>query len=154
MNKFQSLDITKFLPHRTPFLMVDHVISIDDEHVTTSFEIKEDCIFVDEDMQFNEVGLIENAAQTCSSIVGKSYFEEDDLEGEGTKLIGFISAIKKVSIFASPSIGDTIISKANLKSRFDADHYSICTLECTIATSNKELLSCELNLFIQEIPKN
>ncbi|MBU2938211.1 ABC transporter permease [Lacinutrix sp. C3R15] len=154
MNKFTSLDITKFLPHRAPFLMVDQVLSIDDEHVKTSFKIKEDCIFIDENKQFNEVGLIENAAQTCSSIVGKSYFEEDDLEGEGTKLIGFISAIKKVTIHASPKIGETIISEANLKSRFDADNYSICTLICTISTSNKELLSCEMNLFIQEIPKD
>ncbi len=153
MDKFQSLDITKFLPHRAPFLMVDKVLSIDDEHVATSFKIQEDCIFIDEKSQFNEVGLIENAAQTCSSIVGKSYFEDDDLEGEGTKLIGFISAIKKVTIHACPIIGDTIISKANLKSRFDADHYSICTLVCTISSSNQELLSCEMNLFIQEIPK-
>jgi len=150
MNKFQSLDITKFLPHRAPFLMVDNVLSIDDEHVSTSFKILPDCIFIHENV-FNEVGLIENAAQTCSSIVGKSYFEEDDLEGEGTKLIGFISAIKKVTVFDCPNIGETIVSNANLKSRFDSDHYSICTLECTISASNKELLSCEMNLFIQEI---
>lgn len=153
MNKFQSLDISKFLPHRPPFLMVDKLISIDDEHVQTSFEIKEDGIFIDENKQFNEVGLIENAAQTCSSIVGKSYFEKDDLSGEGNQLIGFISAIKKATIFGVPKIGDTIISKAKLKSRFDTEQYSICTLECTIATSNKELLSCELNLFIQEVNK-
>jgi predicted hotdog family 3-hydroxylacyl-ACP dehydratase len=146
----RNLDITKFLPHRAPFLMVDHLLSIDDEHVSTSFKINPDCVFVNDNV-FNEVGLIENAAQTCSSIVGKSYFEDDDLEGEGTKLIGFISAIKKVSIYNCPKIGETIISNANLKSRFDSDHYSICTLECTISSSNKELLSCELNLFIQEI---
>ena len=150
MNNYRSLDITKFLPHRAPFLMVDHVLSIDDEHVSTSFKIEPDCIFVHEGT-FNEVGLIENAAQTCSSIVGKSYFEEDDLEGQGTKLIGFISAIKKVTIHNYPAVGDVIISKADLKSRFDADHYSICTLACDISTSNKELLSCEMNLFIQEI---
>ena len=147
---FHKLDITKFLPHRPPFLMVDHVISIDDEHVSTSFEIKPDCIFIHDNV-FNEVGLIENAAQTCSSIVGKSYFEDDDLEGEGTTLIGFISAIKTVTIYGCPSIGQTIISKASLKSRFDSDHFSICTLKCTISSSNKELLSCEMNLFIQEI---
>jgi len=146
----RNLDITKCLPHRAPFLMVDHLLSIDDEHVSTSFKINPDCVFVNDNV-FNEVGLIENAAQTCSSIVGKSYFEDDDLEGEGTKLIGFISAIKKVSIYNCPKIGETIISNANLKSRFDSDHYSICTLECTISSSNKELLSCELNLFIQEI---
>ncbi|MDB9961007.1 ABC transporter permease [Oceanihabitans sp.] len=146
----RNLDITKFLPHRAPFLMVDHLLSIDDEHVSTSFKIQPDCVFINDNV-FNEVGLIENAAQTCSSIVGKSYFEDDDLEGEGTKLIGFISAIKKVTIHDCPNIGETIISHANLKSRFDSDHYSLCTLECTISASNKELLSCEMNLFIQEI---
>ena len=150
MNPLESIDITKFLPHRAPFLMVDNVLSIDDEHVSTSFRIEPNCIFVSDD-QFNEVGLIENAAQTCASIVGKSYFDEDDLNGEGTQLIGFISAIKKAEIHACPSIGDLIISQANLKSRFDTDHYSICTLECSISTSRKELLSCEMNLFIQEI---
>jgi len=154
MNNVQSLDISKFLPHRAPFLMVDHVLSIDDEHVTTSFKINDNCVFIDEEKEFNELGLIENAAQTCSSIVGKSYFEDDDLEGEGTKLIGFISSIKKVSVYGLPKIGETIISKANLISRFDADHYSICTLACSITASNTELLSCEMNLFIQETPKN
>lgn len=150
MNRFQNLDITKFLPHRKPFLMVDNVLSIDDEHVATSFNIKKTCIF-NENGFFNEVGLVENAAQTCSAIVGKSYFEDDDLEGKGTKLIGFISAIKKVSIYQCPKVDTTIISKANLKSRFDTDHYSICTLECTISQDNKELLSCEMNLVIQEL---
>jgi len=149
----RNLDITKFLPHRAPFLMVDNVLSIDDEHVSTSFTIKSDCIFINDNI-FNEIGLIENAAQTCSSIVGKSYFEEDDLEGEGTKLIGFISAIKKVTIHDCPNVGQTIVSRANLKSRFDSEHFSICTLDCTISTSSKELLSCEMNLFIQEIPKS
>jgi predicted hotdog family 3-hydroxylacyl-ACP dehydratase len=150
MNDFQSLDISKFLPHRSPFLMVDHLLSIGDNHVSTSFKIKPNGIFISDNV-FNEVGLIENAAQTCSAIVGKSYFEDDDIEGKGSKLIGFISAIKKVIIYACPSIGQTIISEAKLKSRFDADHYSICTLECTISASDKELLSCEMNLFIQEI---
>lgn len=150
MALYQSLDISNFLPHRAPFLMVDYILSLDDNHVSTSFEIKSDGIFVSDNV-FNEVGLIENAAQTCSAIVGKSFFEDDDIEGKGTKLIGFISAIKEVIIHACPAIGQTIISKARLKSRFDADHFSICTLECAIFASKKELLSCEMNLFIQEI---
>ena len=104
-----------------------------------------------ENGQLSEIGIIENAAQTCSAIVGKSFFEDDDIEGTGTKLIGFISAIKEVVIHACPTIGQTIISKAKLKSRFDTNHYSICTIECTIFESKKELLSCEMNLFIQEL---
>ena len=150
MDIAHKLDISKFLPHRPPFLMVDKVLSIDDEHVSTSFTIKPDCIFNNNGI-FNELGLLENAAQTCSSIVGKSYFEDDDLEGEGTKLIGFISAIKKVTILAYPKIGETIISKAKLLSRFDLEAYSMCTLTCNIYQEDKELLSCELILFIREV---
>ncbi len=150
MNKLDQIDITKFLPHRAPFLMVDKVLSLSEDYVETSFLIKKDCIFID-DSHLNEVGLIENAAQTCSAIVGRGFFKDDDIEGEGTKLIGFISAIKKVTIVSCPKINTLVVSKAKLKSRFDTEHYSLCTLNCNIYEADKELLSCEMNLFIQEL---
>jgi len=150
MINLEAIDIKNFLPHREPFLMVDKVLELSEDFVVTSFEIKPTCILI-EDNCFNEVGLIENAAQTCSSIVGKSYFDDDDIEGQGTKLIGFISAIKKVAIIDIPKVGENIITKASLKSRFDADTYSISTLECVIYINDKEIASCEMNLFIQEI---
>ena len=147
---FHELDIKKFLPHRSPFLMVDHVLTIDDEHVSTSFNIKSKCIF-NEDGIFNEAGMIENAAQTCSSIVGKSYFEEGDLEGNSTKLIGFISAIKRINIHACAKVGATIITKAYIKSRLNTDQFTMCSIDCFITEDDKELLSCEINLVIQEL---
>lgn len=147
---FHELDIKKFLPHRSPFLMVEHVLTIDDEHVSTSFKIKPECIF-NEDGLFNEAGMIENAAQTCSSIVGKSYFDEDDLEGNSTKLIGFISAIKKINIQSCAKVGATIITKAYIKSRLNTDQFTMCSIDCFITEDNKELLSCEINLVIQEL---
>ena len=150
MLNLDKIDISNFLPHRPPFLMVDKVLILGDDHVSTSFEINEKCIFV-KDNTFNEVGLVECAAQTCSSIVGKTYFEDDDLEGKGTKLIGFISAIKKITVFSCPPVGATIITKAHLISRYDSDQYSISTLQCNIYEGEKELLSCQLNLFIQEV---
>jgi len=145
-----KLDISKFLPHRPPFLMVDKVLSIGNEHVSTSFKIKPDNVFV-ENNSFNEVGLVECAAQTCSSIVGKSYFDDDDYEGSGTKLIGFISTIKTVKLYACAKVGSTITANAKLVSRFDADDYTICVLSCKINDDTKELLSCEMNLFIREV---
>lgn len=150
MTDLEVIDIKNFLPHREPFLMVDKVLELTEDFVATSFEIKSTCILIDNN-RFNEAGLIENAAQTCSSIVGKSYFDDDDVEGKGTKLIGFISAIKKFSIIDCPNVGETIITKASLKSRFDSEAYSISTLECTINLVDKEIASCEMNLFIQEI---
>lgn len=146
----REIDITKFLPHRKPFLMVDNVLSIDDEHVSTSYTIKDDCIF-NEDGVFNEAGMTENAAQTCSSIVGKGYFEDDDIHGERTKLIGFISAIKKIQVTRCPRIGTTIETYAKIISKMATEHYVMCSIACSILQNEEELLSCEMNLFIREI---
>ncbi len=146
----KDVDIANFLPHREPFLMVDQILSIDDKHVSTSFTIKPSCIFNDNGI-FNESGMIENAAQTCSSIVGKSYFEDDDLEGKGAKLIGFISTIKKIRIHACPNVGSQITTHAIIQSKLETDHYKMCSIKCTISLDQEELLSCDMNLFIQEL---
>lgn len=150
MKAFTPLDITLFLPHRRPFLMVDSILSITDKNVLTAFRVQQDCIFNDNGV-LNEAGLIENAAQTCSAIVGKSYFENGELTGRKTRLIGFISAIKKVTVRTCPEVGTTIRSTATLKSRSDTDQYSICAMECVVTENDKELLSCEMNLIIQEL---
>lgn len=152
MINLDAIEISNFLPHRQPFLMVDKVTELSDEHVVTSFRILETNILVNANT-FSEVGLIENAAQTCSAIVGKSYFEEDDVDGTGASLIGFISAIKKIEILNSPSVGDIVITKANLKSRFDTDAYSICTLECYTYIKDQKIAAFEMNLFIQEVAR-
>ena len=150
MDGIEKIDISNFLPHRKPFLMVDRVISIDNDEVITTFEIKQDCVFI-EDNALSEVGLIENVAQTCSSIVGRSYFEQDDLEGNNNKVIGFISSLKNVNVIQCPSVGQSISTKANLVMRYDGIGYKISTMTCSIFHDEKELLSCEIKLFIQEI---
>lgn len=150
MIDLEKIDITNFLPHREPFLMVDKVLSLGEKHVSTSYYVSKDSVFAKNGF-FVEAGLVEFAAQTCSSIVGKSYFDDDDIEGKGTKLIGFISAIKKVEVFSCPCVGSTIIAKAILISRYDSDEYCICTLQCDIYEAEKVLLSCQMNLFIQEV---
>ncbi|MBO0591050.1 ABC transporter permease [Cellulophaga sp. E16_2] len=150
MIDLDKIDISNFLPHRPPFLFLDKILILNDEEVSTSFLIKEDNLFV-ENNHFNEMGLVENAAQTCSSIVGKSYFDDEDTEGKGAKLIGFISAIKKITAFSCPQVGSTIISNAKLTSRFDTESYSVCSLECHIFEESTLLLICELNLIIKDL---
>ena len=71
MMDLNKIDISNFLPHRPPFLLLDKILILTDEEVSASFKIEEDNLFV-ENNYFNEMGLVENAAQTCSSIVGKS----------------------------------------------------------------------------------
>ena len=132
-------------------LMVDTMFNVRAESVETEFKIKSDCIFLTKNNDLSESGLIENAAQTCSAIVGKSYFDEDDLKGVGNKVVGFISAIKSVSIYSLPFVDQVINTKAYLISRFDSDMYSICTIRCSIEREMDLLAECDMNLFIQEV---
>ena len=55
-------------------LMVTKIIDLNKETVTTEFKVTEDCIFV-KDNKFTESGIIENAAQSCSAIVGQDLLE-------------------------------------------------------------------------------
>lgn len=137
------INIHNFLPHREPMLMADYILELTKEKVVTSFEIKEDNIFV-HDGEFVEAGLIENLAQTCSSILGQSFFENPDAD---TKVIGFITNIKKIELFALPKTGDKIISKASLISQYE----NICNIFCETFNNEQLLIRAEINLFIQEV---
>jgi len=137
------INIHNFLPHRKPMLMTDYILELTKEKVITSFEIKEDNIFVDKG-RFAEAGLIENSAQTCSSILGQRFFENPDAD---TKVIGFITNIKKIEIFSLPEVGSTIISKASLISQFE----NICQIFCETFLEDELLIRSEINLFIQEV---
>ncbi len=137
------INIHNFLPHRTPMLMTDYILELTEDKVITSFEIEEDNIFVFNN-QFVEAGLVENLAQTCSSILGQSFFQNPDVE---TKVVGFITNIKKIEIFALPKVGDKIISRASLISQFE----NICQIFCETFLDDKLLIRGEINLFIQEV---
>ncbi len=131
-------------------LMVTKIIDISEDTVTTTFKITKDCIFVNNN-RFTESGIIENAAQSCSAIVGQDFFAADDLEGVGNSIIGFISGIKKAQIFLLPKTGDTLTTKANLLSNYSSGNFSICTMECKIYTGKELVAECILNFLIQEV---
>lgn len=131
--------------------MVDKLLTLNDDVTETEFLIKTGNVFLDNNF-FQESGLIENIAQTCSIIVGSSYFSnEGGLEENNSDVIGFISTIKTIDIYELPALGDNIISKGILVSRFDSGSYSICTMKGEIRNLNKLILECKLNLFIKKI---
>ena len=130
--------------------MVGHIASIDRDTVTAEFYIAPDCLFAKNGL-LSETGLIENAAQACSAIVGQSYFEVDDLEGKGNSVIGYISAIKKVAIFQLPKVGETLITKATLISRYDSEGMSVCTIAGNTFRNGDLIVDCTLNFLIHEV---
>lgn len=131
-------------------LMVSYITNIDDASATGEFQITKDCIFV-KDGVLQEPGLIENAAQVSSAVVGQSFFDKGDLEGSSNKITGYISAIKKITIERLPKVGDIIVTKTKLVSRFDTEGVSICTIEGTIFNNDELIVACTLNFLIHEI---
>jgi len=145
-----TIDIKNYLPHRAPMLMVDMILKMDESCVETFFNIKADNIFIQENT-FIEAGLIENAAQTCSAIVAKDYYvDENNVDKDGVDVIGFISALKTLKIHSLPKVGNTIKTIATLASKFVTDDYTLCTMSCQTFHEDVLLLDGEINLFIQE----
>lgn len=125
--------------------MVDSIVEINKEEVITQFEIKKENIFL-QNNHFSEIGLIENMAQTCSSIVGQEIIEKENYSG---KIIGFITNIKSVKIYDLPEVEETIITKAKLVSQFE----NICNITCKTFIGEKNIAEAEINLFIKEMEK-
>ncbi|HET8737730.1 MAG TPA: ABC transporter permease [Pricia sp.] len=145
-----DINIKNFLPHREPMLMATVTSYLDEDSVVTHFEIKKDCIFLDAAGHLSETGLIENAAQASTAIVGQSYFEDDDLEGAGNKLVGYISAIKKAEIFELPEAGELLVTKARLVSRYDTGTMSLCTVTSSTFRNDDLIVDCTFNFLIHE----
>lgn len=146
----ENKDFKNFLPHRGSMLMVKDLLGIDDKSVSSGLPILENCIFVKNGV-LTEAGLIENAAQTSTAIVGQSFFLEDDLTGESNNLVGYISAIKKVEVFHLPKVGEYLTTKATLVSRLDTDSVCICNVKCATFIADKLIVDCTLNFLIHEV---
>jgi len=147
---FENIDVRKFLPHRPPMLMVDKLITLNDKIVETQFVVPRNCIFLNK-TTFVEAGLIENMAQTCSIILGCSYFFDDDgLKENNSNVIGFISSIKSLHVFRLPVVNDILLTRGKIISRIDGKDYSICEMESEIISNGKTILGSNLNLFIKK----
>ncbi len=144
-----SIEIEHFLPHRKPMLMVDAILDISDEHVLCSFLITADNIFVEHNI-LQEVGLMENMAQTCSSIVGQRFYAQDYDPHSDKRIIGFISGVKQMTVIKLPKVGQQILTESTLTSKFDADDYSICTMLVQAKQDGELLSSAEINLFLKK----
>ena len=130
--------------------MVDQLLTIGPDSLTAEFSIRPHCVFVQNGL-LTESGLIENAAQACSAIVGQSYFEDSDLDGHSNKVVGYISAIKEVRIFGLPAVHDVLITRAGLVSRFDTGAMSVCTIRGRTFRNADLIVDCTLNFLIHEV---
>lgn len=145
------IDLTQYLPHREPFLLVDKITSLDRDGVITVFYISPDCIFVNE-QHLNEFGLIENAAQNCSAMISQmdKFIHQTEVE-RYSDMVGYISTIKKIAVHQLPEEDTVITTHSRLISATNLGNSYLLNLSVTTYNKNKELLfEAEMVLFIQD----
>lgn len=135
-----QIDILSIIPQRPPFVMVDRLISCDDENGThTTFVVKEDNILVYNN-ELTEAGLVENIAQTAAA--GAGYISQ--LTGEPIST-GYIAAIKNLEVFALPQIGDVIETRVVIINKI----FEVTIISGTVECKGILLAKCEMKIFIK-----
>lgn len=99
---FTNTPITDLIPQRSPFIMVDRVVSCDGDDTVTEFIVRGDNIFLDGE-KLSTTGVMENMAQSCAARMGCLNM----MNGESMK-IGFIGDIRKCAFLKEPRIGERI----------------------------------------------
>ena len=132
-------DITNYLPHRAPFLMVDNLLTASPEQFETDFFIPAENPLVQGGI-FQESGLIENIAQTCAVAFG--YLDS----GEGPAKMGFIGAISKLEVFTLPPAGSTIRTIVTPQHQLG----NIYLVKGESYLEGRILLGCEMKIVVAE----
>jgi 3-hydroxyacyl-[acyl-carrier-protein] dehydratase len=128
------------LPQQYPFQMVDTLIEANEVTIKTSFTISENNILVS-DSYFTEGGLIENMAQSAAAGTG-FYFKE---KGEKNP-IGYIGAIKNVSIIKCPKTNSFIETELNTLHQIG----NATIVQGKIFFEKEVIASCELTIFVSQ----
>lgn len=132
-------DISHLIPQKSPFVMVDCLLEFTESQVLSSFVIKEDNIFVNNN-RLLESGLIENMAQSVALHTGYDFFLKNEIAPTG-----YIGSIKKVEILKLPQLNDIITTKVDILHEFNG--VTMVAVKVFNA-SNEEIASGEMKTVI------
>ena len=138
------MDIQKtreLLPQQSPFIMIDCLTKFDEKITETSFAVRNDNIFV-ENGKLNACALAENIAQTCAARLGyvNKYILKKDVQ------IGFIGAIKNLSVVETPSVGDILTTRIEVLQ----DIMGVTLVDAQIVCNNKVIVKAQMKIAIAE----
>lgn len=132
-------DIEKYIPQRSPMVMIHELHEADETHAVTTFTVEPENIFIDKN-RMAEPGLIENIAQTAAAQVGYACFRQSK-----PVPIGYIAAIKDLVVHKLPGSGSqirTVVEVVNMV-------MDITLIKGTVYQDNSVLCECEMRIFIK-----
>lgn len=134
---FPVENITPLIPQKPPFVMVNRLLSVDEQTTCSSFIIKKNNVFVKND-QLQEAGLLENIAQTAALRAG--YIAQ--LEHKPVTL-GYIGAVKDLEIFGLPKVGDEIITETTIENQI----FDVTVVSGMVWLAEQLIAQCEMKVF-------
>lgn len=118
--------------------MIDTLESCDESGASTTFEVKTDNLFVDNE-ELTEPALIENIAQTAAARMGYICQQE-----QRPVPVGFIGAVQNLKISNLPKIGDVLTTAITVKNQI----FNATIIEGAISVGGVYIASCEMKIFI------
>jgi len=119
--------------------MVDTLLDFSENKVVSSFQIKADNLFVNNN-RFLESGLIENMAQTVALHTGYDFFIKNE-----DPPVGYIGSLKRVDIIELPVLNDIITTKVDILHEFNG--VTMVSVKVFNA-ANKEIASSEMKTVV------
>lgn len=124
------------IPQRNPIILVDSLLESDKEKSVSDFEIRKECVFVENGVLVS-AGLMENIAQTCALRTGYLNF--------GNKIrVGVIGGVKRFTVSRFPSVGERLIT--TVKEILFVDPALVVSAE--VRSGDETLASCEMKVFM------
>jgi len=137
-----DIDVLSIIPQRPPFVMVSKLLNVDEKSVCAELIITADNIFAQNGI-FVEAGIIEHIAQTCAA--GMGYVNVCTCQN--TVKIGFLSAIRNLTINRLPKVGETLTTCVAIVEFV----MGMALIEAKVKINNKTLAEGEMKIFITDI---
>lgn len=133
----EDINVHDLLPQQEPFVMIDKLTGFSERSTSTRFMIRPENIFVEQG-EMNACALAENIAQTCSARLG---FVNKYLLKRGIQ-IGFIGAIRDMSISRCPKVGETLTTTINVLQ----DVMGVTLVDATVSSKDEILASAQMKI--------
>ena len=132
--------VLQMIPQKPPMAMIDTIIDVTAQKAVTALTITKENIFCEEGF-FQAPGLSENIAQTAAAQVG--YLS--NLAGEAPP-VGFIGAIKNLSIEQLPKIGDQLITEIEIEHEI----MNFTVINGIAKVGDQIMAKCQMKIFIAD----
>jgi predicted hotdog family 3-hydroxylacyl-ACP dehydratase len=130
-------DILPLIPQRSPFVMIDALTACDEQGASTSFTVRPDNLFV-QDNRLREPALVENIAQTAAARMGYICRTENK-----PVPVGFIGAVQNLVVKVLPATGDVLHTTITIKNQV----FNATVISGEVKAGDKTLATCEMKIF-------